>query len=64
MDALFSEIDRLSTAWDIANKGLKEQVISIEKWEEEKEKLIIAVSACHANEMEFSINFRSETKIR
>lgn len=64
MNALFSEIDRLTTAWEAVNKELKNQVISIEKWEEDKEKLIIAVSPRHIDEIEFNIDFRLETKIR
>ncbi|KAL5507408.1 BRE1 [Sanghuangporus vaninii] len=42
MNELFSEMDRLSKAWETADKQAQAQVISVEKWEEEKEKLSLA----------------------
>ena len=44
MTELFSEMDRLSKAWETADKQAHAQVVSVEKWEEEKEKLAVAVS--------------------
>ncbi|THH03438.1 hypothetical protein EW145_g6257 [Phellinidium pouzarii] len=42
MNALFLELDRLSSAWEALDKQLQVQVISLEKWEEEREKLAAA----------------------
>ncbi|KAL5523682.1 hypothetical protein ACEPAG_7855 [Sanghuangporus baumii] len=42
MNELFSEMDRLSKAWETADKQAHAQVISLERWEEEKEKLSLA----------------------
>lgn len=44
MNELFSEMDRLSKAWETADKQAQAQTASLEKWEEEKEKLLLAVS--------------------
>ncbi|KAH8119088.1 hypothetical protein DFH11DRAFT_1501929 [Phellopilus nigrolimitatus] len=38
-NALFAELDKLSLAWEALDKQLHAQVISLEKWEEEREKL-------------------------
>ena len=43
MNELFSEMDRLSKAWENADKQAEAQVVSLDKWEEEKEKLLLAV---------------------
>ncbi|EJD02861.1 uncharacterized protein FOMMEDRAFT_134051 [Fomitiporia mediterranea MF3/22] len=42
MNELFSEMDRLSKAWENADKMAQSQAMSLEKWEEEKEKLLLA----------------------
>lgn len=44
MDTLYSEVERLSLSWEELDARLAEQVITLEKWEEEKEKLLSAVS--------------------
>ncbi|KAI5123044.1 hypothetical protein M0805_000480 [Coniferiporia weirii] len=41
-NALFAELDRLSSAWEALDKQLQNQVVSLEKWEEEREKLAAA----------------------
>ena len=43
MNELFLEMDRLSKAWETADKQAHAQVVSVEKWEEEKGKLLLAV---------------------
>ena len=38
-----SEVDKLSAAWEALDKQLQNQAVTVEKWEEERDRLNIAV---------------------
>lgn len=44
MDSLYSEVEKLSLSWEELQSQLADQVITLERWEEEREKLSVAVS--------------------
>ena len=43
LNALFSEVDRLSALWETLDKQVQTQAITLQGWEEERERLAAAV---------------------